>query len=251
MKLSASYVSIWRIAKTRIFFFVIGLVLFTSLSVSVQGQDKADLELRTSFSHQHYLSRLRFWLRNDVNLRQSFGDEPQSMFFLRPRAIIELGSSVELLPGIDFRYTYNRDNASTLEIRTWQGINAHWPDIGRVMFDHLYRFEQRFHWIEGTKDEQTGLRSRYRLNMRIPLNNSTMLDKTCYMDVRCEIFLPHDDEIQELHTSRMQFGILLGYKQSSKWRYYLSGYFDTGWNTLDDSRTVNRYITEFTARVMF
>lgn len=78
-----------------------------------------------------------------------------------------------------------------------------------------------------------------------------MQDKTYYLDARGEIFLPHDDEIQELHTSRMQFGVILGYRRNVKWRYFISGYFDTGWNTLDDTRTVNRYILEFTARAMF
>jgi len=216
--------------------------------VQARAQDNADLELRTNYTIQNYITRFRFWIRNDIGIRQSFDNDPFTMFLYRPRAIIELGNIVDIIPAVDFRYSYYSGLGNTFEIRTWEGISVHWPDVGRIMFVHLYRFEQRFHWTEGEREEETGFRSRYRLNMRIPLNNPTLADQTWFLDMRGEIFLPHDEGIQELYSSRMRFGTLIGYRHNIKWRFQLAGYFESGWNTYTDERTVNHYIIEARVR---
>ena len=173
------------------------------------------------------------------------------MYLLRPRAIIELADIVDLHPGVDFRLATYAELPSTFEIRTWQGLVVSWPDVGRFMFDHFYRFEQRFYWTDGAKEEDIGFRSRYRLRMRVPFNKRTITNGAVFMDLRGELYLPHDEEIGELFATLIQVGAALGYQQNNRWRYQLIAYFDGGRNTLEDERTVTRSILEFRVRAMF
>lgn len=173
------------------------------------------------------------------------------MALVRPRAIIELTDILDVHPAVDFRLSFHPDLLTTLEIRTWQGVSLYWPDIGRFMFDHFYRFEQRFYWTEGNRDENIGLRSRYRLRMRVPFNNRSITDRTYYVELRGEVFIPHDDEIEEFFASLLRIGTSIGYNQNSKWRYQLKGYFDAGRNTREDERKVSKFILELSVRTMF
>jgi len=180
-----------------------------------------------------------------------FQEDPYTMMLLRPRVILELTDIFDLHPGIDFRYSHYPGLPNTLEIRTWQGLSLDWPDVGRVHFTHFYRFEQRFYWTEGSKEEDLGLRSRYRLQMRIPLNNRTLSDKTFFTDIRGEIFIPHDDDIQEIFAPQLRVGLHLGYQQNRRWRYQIAGYFDAGRNTLEENIRTTNYILELSVRNMF
>ncbi len=77
--------------------------------------------------------------------------------------------------------------------------------------------------------------------MRVPFNNRTITDRTYYMELRGEMFIPHDSEIEELFASLLRIGTSIGYNQNSKWRYQLKGYFEAGRNTLEDERKVSMF----------
>ena len=119
------------------------------------------------------------------------------------------------------------------------------------MFDHFYRFEQRFFWIEGIPQEDFSLRSRFRLNTRLPINNYAITDNTFFVDFRGEIFLAHDNGVKEKFASTVRLGINLGFRQNAKWRYQLTGYIDGGKNAQSDNRTATRYIMEASVRTTF
>jgi len=165
--------------------------------------------------------------------------------------IINLGNIVEFQPAVDFRFSYYPNTNNTIELRTWQGFRVYWPDIGRVMFDHFYRFEQRFNWLEGFEREEISLRSRYRLNMRVPVNHLAITDNTFFFDLRGEIFLPHDEGIIETYASTIRLGLNLGYRQNVKWRYQLTGYVDGGKDVIDANRSASRLIIEASVRTTF
>lgn len=226
-------------------------LLLEGITIPLLSQEDAKFELRTAYTHQHYISRYRFWIRNDVGYRHYFEADPYSMILIRPRAIVELTGIVDFHPSVDFRFTIHPESLNTFELRTWQGVSLFWPDIGRFMFDHFYRFEQRFYWTEGVRDGGIGLRSRYRLRMRVPFNNLTITDHTYFMDLRGEFFIPHDDEIEESFADQMRLGLNFGYNQNAKWRYQLTGYFDFGRNTLEDERQVSKFIIELSVRTSF
>jgi hypothetical protein len=93
------------------------------------------------------------------------------------------------------------------------------------------------------------LRSRYRLNMRVPLNNNTTTDNTFFTDVRAEAFIPHRESIDESFASTYRLGLVIGYNKDKKWRYQIIGYMDRGKNTMDDTPEASRYILEAKAQM--
>ncbi len=210
---------------------IIGPLLLTCLCFTSRAQNNSHFESWNSYSVRHLAFKHLFWIRNDIGIRASFDENPSTMFLLRPRLEIGLWDIVEIHPAVDFRYSYYPNSLNSIEIRTWQGVRVLWPDIGRVMFDHFYRFEQRFHWFEGFERDKISLRSRYRIEMRIPVNHRTLIDNTLFIDLRGEVFIPHDNEIEETYASTIRLGLNLGYRQNQKWRYQLTGYIDGGKNT--------------------
>ena len=231
-----------------------GLVLLLLLALFQAGvfsQDNAHFESWNTYIARKYITKNKFWYRTDLGIRPSFDQEPSTMFLLRPRFIMSIANLAEFIPAVDFRYSVYPQDVNTFEIRTWQGVRVHWPDVGRVMFDHFYRFEQRFHWLEGREREKISLRSRYRLNMRIPLNRRAITDNTFYSDVRGEVFLPHDDGITETFASTLRVGLALAYRQNDKWMYQLIGYFDGGKNAREENLSASRYMLEARVRTTF
>ena len=227
-------------------------VLFLSFfTLNVFSQDNAHFESWNTYIGRKYVSKHRFWYRTDLGIRPSFDTDRSTMYLLRPRFIINLWSVAEFVPAVDFRFSHYYESENTFEIRTWQGLKLHWPDVGRVMFDHFYRFEQRFHWLEGMERDKISLRSRYRLNMRVPLNRRAITDNTFYSDLRAEAFLPHDDGVQETYASTIRVGLAIAYRQNSKWQYQLIGYFDGGKNSREDERSASRYMIEARVRTTF
>lgn len=87
------------------------------------------------------------------------------------------------------------ESINTLEIRPWEGVQLHWPNIGRVKFDFLYRFEQRFEWTQDIGKDTIELRSRLRLKATSPLNNPGMTDQTYFTALSAEAFIPHGETI--------------------------------------------------------
>ena len=232
------------------FFLKIGcLLLLACLLVPARAQENAHFESWNTYILRHYTTKHRFWYRTDLGIRPSFDEDRSTMYLLRLRPSFNLGSLVELMPSVDFRYSYYPGSDNTFELRTWQGIRVHWPDINRVMFDHFYRFEQRFHWREGAFErERLSLRSRYRLNMRVPINKRAVADNTFFIDLRGEAFLPHDDGVLETYASTIRVGLNLGYRQNVKWQYELIFYLDGGRNKLDENRSASRYMLEARVR---
>ena len=90
---------------------------------TISAQEGLQSELRTTYIHQHYLAKPRFWIRNDIGLRYFFEENPYAMALVRPRAIIELTDILDIHPAVDFRLSFHPDLLNTLEIRTWQGVS--------------------------------------------------------------------------------------------------------------------------------
>lgn len=81
--------------------------------------------------------------------------------------------------------------------------------IGRVKVLHRYRFEQRF------VEDAFNLRYRYFLSLNIPLNKSTLTEKTTYMSAYNEIFI--NSKATLFDRNRVYAG--LGYKLNNTFRF--------------------------------
>jgi len=220
-------------------------------SKPLRAQDYAHFEPWTTFTTQQFIKKAGFWFRNDFSIRPAFDDDINVLFMVRPRAIVDLWNIIDLHVAIDFRYTRFVELENKIEIRPWEGLQLHWPDIGRVRFDHFYRFEQRFHWTEGFERDRIALRSRYRLRMHIPLNNPITTDHTYFTRISAEAFIPHGETFEETYASTFQLGIALGYNRDIKWRYQLNFYVDRGRNTVEETAEASRFIMEAWVRMAF
>lgn len=224
------------------------LLILSPATEILQAQNSPHHEIWGTYTSRRYLQNKKLWLRCDYGARSAFTEEPSTTFLARLRLIFSVGNDLELIPAIDFRYSHYAELPNIMEIRTWEGAQLNWPYIGRVSFDHFYRFEQRFYITEGNTKDHISLRSRYRLRMRIPFNNKAVGEKTYFTDLSLEAFLPHDDSINELFANTIRLGVTAGYNHSVKWRYYLIGYVDRGRNNFDNNVTNDRYIISFKAR---
>lgn len=232
----------------KITLLLIALCIFSCINVHAQVGHS---ELWGTYSTRKYLSEKRFWIRNDYSIRTSFTTEPATALLLRPRAILNVGNYLELVPAVDFRYSIYPELPNIMEIRTWEGISLNWPQIKRIMFDHFYRFEQRFYITEGSANDDIGLRSRYRLRMRLPINKRAITEKTFYTDLQFEAFIPHDDNIDELFANTIRLGVVAGYNHNPSWRYILTFYVDRGRNNFNDDVTNDRAIISLLVRNTF
>ncbi|RFC54059.1 DUF2490 domain-containing protein [Brumimicrobium aurantiacum] len=95
-----------------------------------------------------------------------------------------------------------------------QFINRH--AIGRVNLQHRFRLEERFF-----EDQDLQLRLRYFLGLTIPINNTSIVEKTFYGSIYNELFL--NGEKDYFDRNRLYAGV--GYKPNSKIKFEL-GYMN-------------------------
>lgn len=198
------------------------------------------------YNHRIFIPKLRIWVRNDFQLRQSLRIHPTHIAMVRTRAIINLGSYINFQPGIDFHYTWYKEFINTSELRFFQGVGVNWPNIGRFKVDQFLRFEQRIFNIRSTTE--LGLRTRYQVKVNVPLNNNSITNKTFFMSPRCEVFYPHDKQIKEVFANTIRYGTDLGYNGSSNWRYFITLLIDHSKSEYLQDRTREKVIFSLTIR---
>ena len=91
--------------------------------------------------------------------------------------------------------------------------------VGRVKFEHRYRYEQR--WVKREATDETTYRDRwrYRLMAFIPLNKPTFEQGTLFLGIYDEIFMNTEDTFFD----RNRFYVALGY-QINKMTQVQAGY---------------------------
>lgn len=89
--------------------------------------------------------------------------------------IVNYAYDKELLPGIQ-----------SVENRIWQQFTLR-SSIGRVLFDHRYRLEQR--WIQSKTNFRYLDRIRYALRITIPINKKEIEKNTLFISVYDELFI--------------------------------------------------------------
>ena len=216
---------------------------------NIYAQNEENISLWADYRHQKFITKYKVWWRNDVSIRHTFDDQHSTLYIYKTSLKLNILNSLEFLPGIDFRYNNISNYENILEIRTWQSLRLHWPNIGRFMFEHNYKFEERFFFYSNNlRNEDIGLRSRYRLSVLFPLNNKSIYDKTFFVNLSSEFFLSHYEEVDDLFAETVRLGFLFGYKQNEKWSYSFTFFADKGKTNLVDERTVNNYILSFTVK---
>jgi hypothetical protein len=190
-----------------------------------QGETAKTKQLWFLWQHNHYFTH-RFRYIGDLGYKQELPYHNWIRMNYKPTIQWSAGNIVDLSGGMGFYYTVQKIIPNSLELRPWQGVQVHWPSLGRFNFDHYARFEQRFnHSIGSTEPWSFALRSRYRLNVTFPLNHPGIIDKTLFMRVNTELFWDMGKGITERFVTKNRYTMGIGYRFNLKWRlelYYLA-----------------------------
>jgi hypothetical protein len=203
------------------------VLLLISQPEKMMAQDETATtkQIWFSWNHNHSFTP-RFKYIGDIGYKQELPYHNWIRMNFKPGIQWSAGSIVDLTGGLGFYYTAQKTIPNSVELRPWQGVQVHWPTLGRFNFDHYAKFEQRFnHSIGSIEPWSFALRSRYRLNVIFPINNPGIIDKTLFMRVNAEIFWDMGKSITERFSNKNRYIMGLGYRFNPKWRlelYYLA-----------------------------
>lgn len=213
--------------------------LLLSLPDKMLAQDEtaSTTQLWLFWHHNHAFTH-RFKYMGDLGYKQELPYDNWTRINFKPGIQWSVGSIVDLTGGMGFYYTMQKIIPNAIELRPWQGVQVHWPNLGRFNFDHYARIEQRFnHSIGSIEPWSFALRSRYRLNVIFPINHRGIIDKTLYMRVNAELFWNLGENIIERFINKNRYTVGVGYRFNPKWRlelYYLAersrAYIEEGFN---------------------
>lgn len=150
---------------------------------------------------------------NDAGIRFNLSNESNQFFRLHTRPSVEFKTQVlySFRGGLGFFFTENSAVNNSFEIRPWQGFRLNWPNINRVRIVHYTRLEQRLVNIIGSTENAFTFKFRYKLQTKIPLNNSAMLPGTYYAKISAELFADIALINDAVNNDRNRFELGLGY----------------------------------------
>ena len=167
-----------------------GFLFFSNLDSLLAQEEEALTRQGWSFWYFNYDLTPRLMYQGDFGYRQEFPYHNWNRTHIRSGLQWSAGSLVDINGGISAWYTNQKGLPNSFELRPWQGIKVHWPNLGRFSFDHFARMEQRFNYateVAGSWD--LALRSRYRLNLTFPINRRGIIDKTLFARINAEVFM--------------------------------------------------------------
>jgi len=136
-------------------------------------------------------------------------------FHARPSVIFKNRGLYDLRGGVMVRYTFNSGGNNT-EIRPWQGARVNWPNFGRFRFYHYGRLEERFSKDIDSDEGNFVFKGRYKLGIKIPINNPIITSKTFYTLIGFELFFNLSGGNNELIDDITRFDIGIGYRLNEK-----------------------------------
>lgn len=154
---------------------------------------------------------------HDIGFRHEFPVQDMWRIYYRPGIRYAAGDVVDLIGGLAFYKTYEKNESGNFEFRPWQGVRIGWPACGRFHLDHFFRLEERFFHQSGEPGWSPALRTRYKLNLILPLNHNSMTEKTLFLRANAEFFyFAFLDADRERYYHR-RFGIGFGYRVDPRW----------------------------------
>ena len=232
-------------------------MVFTFLSLfSLPGKLISQNESATTtqiwfYWHQSYdfTSRIRYL--GDLGYRQEFPYENWSKIYFRPGAEWSAGSLTDIAGGVGFWYTVQQIIPNTFELRPWQAVKLQWPSLGRYLFDHYLRLEERFILYDETDHWEFAMRTTYRLNVTFPLNNRGIFDKTLYIRMNAALYADLGKSLLERFIDDRRFSLGLGYRFDPRWRLELFYVFNQSRAFFKEGFKVTSHIIQVRLRTSF
>ena len=154
------------------------------------------------------------------NLEQAFsystllGTPRWSAFDYAPTLEYSLNKYVDVMTAFCISYTHQNESNNTLELRPSIGARVHLTPDRRILARILLRLENRNFKDLETKDWETSLRGRVRLEFIVPINkDSYSKDKLVYSIADAEWLFATND-VNERFANRFRVRIGVGYRLS-------------------------------------
>ena len=140
--------------------------------------------------------------------------------------------SWELTPRIGVRFHLFK--------RLWDPIHPERLPLSRLSLATLFRIEYRNLWYSGDHPSSHETRFRNRTELKMAINNNRLsVDRTLYLFVDVEFFVPLGDETPERFATKRRLRAGFGYRLSRKWRFEVLYIRDFGRETLDEEADID------------
>ena len=141
-------------------------------------------------------------------------------FDYSPTVEYSLTSYIDLSLGATFSFTAQTEDYNTFEIRPVLGSRIFISQKGRVHTRLLLRLEQRNMKNLDTKEWQTVVRPRSRVEGLVAINKKTLFeDKLWYAIIDAEWFFTVDEDVDERFANRFRLRIGMGYRLNYSSRF--------------------------------
>lgn len=230
-------------------------VLVTPLPAVAQEIEESDTQVWFQYQQQYKIrEKLRgswdFGYRELVSTEDALGE--WSRLHLRGDLLWVHSKRVSFEGGIGSYYTFSDKVTDLFELRSYQGAIVFWPMTmlaGRELdLRHRFRLEQRWINQRNTGETDFGWRFRYRLATFIPLNSSTIGDKSWYLPLMGEAFSDLGGDTPEFFAARLRLTAGLGYVISGNWTLELRYTAQKSRDTVLDRFTTTDHIFDLRIR---
>ena len=225
------------------------VLLTISISVNIFSQEKTEeFQISSNYGINHFHENKYLISNVDINYIRVFSEINGSQFSISPSFTFKLFQYVELKQTFDFWYNKLDGKYDYFELRPFQTLSFSTLDIWRVSFEPIYKLEERFFFKDGENNFE--FRSRFKMNMLIPINNKAIHDKTFFVNFSGEIYLPHK-KTPDFNTNRYRLGASIGYKFNFKWKIKFDYYIDNGWEVNTASYTLDDHVFQIDLQSYF
>jgi hypothetical protein len=164
--------------------------------------------------YPHFFINEKLEYYGDAGYRANIVDFSWHRVYVRPSVKYHLNKTFEAHAGLGVFYIFDRYDINRLEVTPWQGVQANWPKLERIGIQHLIKLEERFSFYTSIWNLEFNLRVRYKLSGKIDISKKNKF----YIPVYGEIFIPINDEINEIFRNRGRAGMGIGYYVSKDWQ---------------------------------
>lgn len=201
----------------------IGLFFLISQTSKAQlNEEKIDFQSWTDLTLSYKFNQ-QFSIGGDLGIRGMFSSKDWTLFYIRPKVRYVFSQFFSTDGGLGYFYTSNTDFDNSSELRFYQDFNFIWPDLGFVIFQHRFRFEQRLFYYENLEND-FGARSRYQIKLQSRDFHLFNAERPFYLNAMVEGFIPFNESAQERFVNNARINAGLGKRFSEKLRseiYYI------------------------------
>lgn len=232
------------------------LLLFFSGNTNANGQSTDTLQ-NNIINHQlwidiypHFYVNEKLEYYGDAGYRTIMNEKSWNRIYARPSLRYHFNKTWEIHGGLGLFYIFNEYDINRFEITPWQGVQLNWPKSTYIGFKHLAKIEERLSYNTSNWQSSFSLRFRYKLSGKVILCTNCGLQNV-YIPFYGEIFLPVNNDIDEVFRNRSRAGIGFGYTASKDWRFSVVMNWQTSRSGPDDEFNVSDYAYQLKIRKLW